>query len=243
MRSTGVSASGGTAALPETQSKMSLSRAAQQAFVLVEFGGVKGRRYGRARIGQGECRSPCCRDRRCDRANACAASQLASSLIFSPAASKRGVAYRRRRWPSHAAPKRAQHTDRCARRASRPFSPKSTSLPGIGPRLGKLVERLAGPLVVDLLWHLPFAVIDRRNAPEVAQRRAGRGRHPHRHGRRAPSAAQSAPALSRLVQRRDRPALPHLSSTAARIISRSCCRWAKYAWSAARSSSTRARCR
>jgi ATP-dependent DNA helicase RecG len=43
-----------------------------------------------------------------------------------------------------------------------------TSLPGIGPRLGKLVERLVGNLVVDLLWHLPFAVIDRRNAPEVA---------------------------------------------------------------------------
>ena len=48
-----------------------------------------------------------------------------------------------------------------------------TSLPGIGPRLGKLVERLAGPLVVDLLWHLPSAVIDRRNAPKVAQARAG----------------------------------------------------------------------
>ncbi len=43
-----------------------------------------------------------------------------------------------------------------------------TSLPGIGPRLGKLVEKLVGGLVVDLLWHLPFAVIDRRNAPEVA---------------------------------------------------------------------------
>lgn len=48
-----------------------------------------------------------------------------------------------------------------------------TSLPGIGPRLGKLVEKLAGPLVVDLLWHLPFAVIDRRNAPKVSGARAG----------------------------------------------------------------------
>ena len=48
-----------------------------------------------------------------------------------------------------------------------------TSLPGIGPRLGKLVEKLAGPLVVDLLWHLPFALIDRRNAPEVANAKAG----------------------------------------------------------------------
>ena len=48
-----------------------------------------------------------------------------------------------------------------------------TSLPGIGPRLGTLVEKLAGPLVVDLLWHLPSGVIDRRNAPEVAQARSG----------------------------------------------------------------------
>ena len=48
-----------------------------------------------------------------------------------------------------------------------------TSLPGIGPRLGTLVEKLAGPLVVDLLWHLPVGVIDRRNAPDVAQARGG----------------------------------------------------------------------
>jgi len=54
-----------------------------------------------------------------------------------------------------------------------PLFAQVTSLPGIGPRLGKLVEKLAGPLVVDLLWHLPFAVIDRRNAPDVAQAKAG----------------------------------------------------------------------
>ena len=54
-----------------------------------------------------------------------------------------------------------------------PLFAQVTSLPGIGPRLGKLVERLAGPLVLDLLWHLPFALIDRRNAPEVAQAKAG----------------------------------------------------------------------
>ena len=54
-----------------------------------------------------------------------------------------------------------------------PLFAQVTSLPGIGPRLGKLVEKLAGPLVVDLLWHLPLGVIDRRNAPDVAQARAG----------------------------------------------------------------------
>ena len=66
-----------------------------------------------------------------------------------------------------------------------PLFAQVTSLPGIGPRWGKLVERLAGPLVVDLLWHLPFAVVDRRHAPEVAKAKAGRDRHDHRHGRRA----------------------------------------------------------
>ncbi|MBN9513528.1 MAG: ATP-dependent DNA helicase RecG [Alphaproteobacteria bacterium] len=54
-----------------------------------------------------------------------------------------------------------------------PLFAQVTALPGIGPRLGKLVEKLAGPLVVDLLWHLPFAVIDRRNAPDVAGAKAG----------------------------------------------------------------------
>lgn len=54
-----------------------------------------------------------------------------------------------------------------------PLFAQVTSLPGIGPRLGTLVEKLAGPLVVDLIWHLPAGVIDRRNAPEVAQARGG----------------------------------------------------------------------
>ncbi|MCF8469201.1 MAG: ATP-dependent DNA helicase RecG [Parvibaculum sp.] len=47
------------------------------------------------------------------------------------------------------------------------------SLPGIGPRLEKLVERLSGPKVIDLLWHLPSGLIDRRNRPTIAQTRDG----------------------------------------------------------------------
>src|SRR5262249_27095293 len=50
---------------------------------------------------------------------------------------------------------------------------KGPSLPGIGPRLGKLGEKRAGPQVVDLLWPLPFAVVDRRHAPDVARAQAG----------------------------------------------------------------------
>jgi len=43
-----------------------------------------------------------------------------------------------------------------------------TSLPGIGQRLAKAVEKLAGPLVVDLVWHLPSGLIDRRHQPHLS---------------------------------------------------------------------------
>jgi ATP-dependent DNA helicase RecG len=42
-----------------------------------------------------------------------------------------------------------------------------TALPGIGPQLAKLLERLAGALVVDLLWHLPSGLVDRRASPPI----------------------------------------------------------------------------
>jgi ATP-dependent DNA helicase RecG len=49
-----------------------------------------------------------------------------------------------------------------------------TALPGIGPRLAPLFDKLAGRHVVDLLWHLPYAVVDRRFMPRVAEAPAGR---------------------------------------------------------------------
>jgi ATP-dependent DNA helicase RecG len=52
------------------------------------------------------------------------------------------------------------------------FAPVS-ALQGVGQRIGKLVERLAGPLIVDLLWHLPSGIIDRRYAPKIAEAREG----------------------------------------------------------------------
>src|SRR5580704_19098610 len=70
-----------------------------------------------------------------------------------------------------------------------------TSLSGVGPQLGRLIERAAGPLVVDLLWHLPTGLIDRRDMPTIAALEAdtivtlklkverhepGMGRRPHR---------------------------------------------------------------
>ena len=48
-----------------------------------------------------------------------------------------------------------------------------TALPGVGPRIGALIERLAGPGVVDLLWHLPSGLIDRRFSPKIADAPTG----------------------------------------------------------------------
>jgi ATP-dependent DNA helicase RecG len=42
-----------------------------------------------------------------------------------------------------------------------------TALPGIGSQLSKPFERLAGPLVLDLVWHLPSGIIDRRASPPI----------------------------------------------------------------------------
>lgn len=44
-----------------------------------------------------------------------------------------------------------------------------TGLPGIGPRNAKLVEKLAGSKVIDLLWLLPREIIDRRYSPKIAE--------------------------------------------------------------------------
>jgi ATP-dependent DNA helicase RecG len=52
------------------------------------------------------------------------------------------------------------------------FAPVTT-LPGVGPRFGKLIERLTGPAAVDLLWHLPSGVIDRSFTPKVKEAPAG----------------------------------------------------------------------
>jgi ATP-dependent DNA helicase RecG len=48
-----------------------------------------------------------------------------------------------------------------------------TALPGVGPRVGKLMEKLAGDKVVSLCWHLPTGLIDRRLAPKLAEAQEG----------------------------------------------------------------------
>ena len=66
-----------------------------------------------------------------------------------------------------------------------------TALAGIGPQLARLIERAAGPLVVDVLWHLPSGLIDRRASAiadgrvvtvkvRVERHEPGIGRRPYR---------------------------------------------------------------
>ena len=38
---------------------------------------------------------------------------------------------------------------------------------GIGPKNAKIIERLCGKYIVDLLFHKPAAYIDRRNSPKI----------------------------------------------------------------------------
>ena len=55
-----------------------------------------------------------------------------------------------------------------------PLFASASNLPGIGPKTGKLIDRLVGPAggaarVLDVLFHLPHAVVDRRNQPPIAE--------------------------------------------------------------------------
>ena len=49
-----------------------------------------------------------------------------------------------------------------------------TTLSGVGPRIGKMIERAAGAQVVDLLWHLPAGLIDRSYSPKLGDATPGR---------------------------------------------------------------------
>ncbi len=61
-----------------------------------------------------------------------------------------------------------------SRRRTRPalldpiFRPVS-ELGGVGTHLSKMLAKVAGPEIIDLLWHLPFALLDRRYSPKIAE--------------------------------------------------------------------------
>lgn len=48
-----------------------------------------------------------------------------------------------------------------------------TRLGGVGPKIGALIAKAAGERVVDLLWHLPAGIVDRRHAPPVGEAKPG----------------------------------------------------------------------
>ena len=53
-----------------------------------------------------------------------------------------------------------------------PLFASLTALPGVGPKVAKLFGRLLGraeapPRIVDLLFHMPTGVIDRRARPKL----------------------------------------------------------------------------
>jgi ATP-dependent DNA helicase RecG len=48
------------------------------------------------------------------------------------------------------------------------FLPVST-LAGVGTHLSRMLVKVAGPEVIDLLWHLPVALLDRRYTPKVGE--------------------------------------------------------------------------
>ncbi len=48
-----------------------------------------------------------------------------------------------------------------------PLFASVTSLPGVGPRLSTAIEKLAGSNVIDLCWHMPNGLVDRRYSPKI----------------------------------------------------------------------------
>ena len=50
-----------------------------------------------------------------------------------------------------------------------PLFAQTTTLAGVGPRLSKLVEKVAGKTLASLCWHLPTGIIDRRFSPKLAE--------------------------------------------------------------------------
>lgn len=75
-----------------------------------------------------------------------------------------------------------------------PLFKETNTLAGVGPKIAKLIEKLAGPHLIDLVWHLPSGIIDRRYAPKIGDAEPGRiatmivevGRHRPAKTRRLP---------------------------------------------------------
>ena len=54
-----------------------------------------------------------------------------------------------------------------------PLFADTRTLGGVGPKLEKLIARVAGPRIVDLIFDLPVGVIDRSYRPKLIAAEAG----------------------------------------------------------------------
>lgn len=48
-----------------------------------------------------------------------------------------------------------------------PFFAETSSLPGVGAAIAKNLAKVAGSRILDLIWHMPIDIIDRRNSPDL----------------------------------------------------------------------------
>ncbi|HEY1709881.1 MAG TPA: ATP-dependent DNA helicase RecG [Rhizomicrobium sp.] len=79
-----------------------------------------------------------------------------------------------------------------------PLFAETRTLAGVGPRIAKLIERVAGTRLIDLIFDLPTGVVDRSYRPDLMQAEAGRIatvtvnvlRHVPSHDRRRPYRVQ-----------------------------------------------------
>lgn len=79
-----------------------------------------------------------------------------------------------------------------------------TTLPGVGPKLAKPVAKaVGGDRVLDVLFHLPFALVDRTARPSIAEAPLNEVSTLTVTVGRSPPRAGAARALSRRDQRRD----------------------------------------
>src|ERR1700749_440069 len=55
-----------------------------------------------------------------------------------------------------------------------PLFAETRTLPGVGPKIAKLIERVAGTRLLDLIFDLPCGVIDRSYRPKLIEAEEGR---------------------------------------------------------------------
>lgn len=54
-----------------------------------------------------------------------------------------------------------------------PLFAETSTIPGVGERVKDILGNLAGYRIIDLIWHVPYSIIDRRNMPSIPEMRPG----------------------------------------------------------------------